>query len=42
MTSKLKKGEVRNLIRLPENYGAKVTIGGRRVTYAPAIDVTVY
>lgn len=42
MTSKLKKGEVRNLIKLPENYGAKVTIGGRRVTYAPAIDVTVY
>lgn len=42
MTSKLKKGEVRNLIRLPENYGAKVTIGGKRVTYAPAIDVTVY
>ena len=42
MTSKLKKGEVRNLIRLPEHYGEKVTIGGRRVIYAPAIDVTVY
>lgn len=42
MTSKLKKGEVRNLIRLPEHYGEKVTIGGKRVTYAPAIDVTVY
>ena len=42
MASKLKKGEVRNLIRLPEHYGEKVTIGGRRVTYAPAIDVTVY
>lgn len=42
MTSKLKKGEVRNLIRLPENYGAKVTIGGVRTTYKPLIDVTVY
>lgn len=42
MTSKLKKGEVRNLIKLPENYGAKVTIGGVRTTYKPLIDVTVY
>lgn len=42
MTSKFKKGEVRNLIKLPEHYGEKVTIGGKRVTYAPAIDVTVY
>lgn len=42
MASKLKKGEVRNLINLPENYGAKVTIGGRRVVYAPIVEVTVY
>ena len=42
MTSKLKKGEVRNLIKLPENYGAKVTIGGIRTNYKPLIDVTVY
>lgn len=42
MASKLKKGEVRNLINLPENYGAKVTIGGRRVKYAPIVEVSVY
>lgn len=42
MATKLKKGEVRNLIKLPELYGAKVTIGGERVIYKPIIDVTVY
>ena len=42
MPSNLKKGEVRNLIKLPEHYGEKVTIGGQRVIYKPAIDVTVY
>ena len=42
MPSKLRKGEVRNLIKLPENYGAKVTIGGRRVIYSPIVEVTVY
>lgn len=42
MASKLKKGEVRNLIKLPEHYGEKVTIGGQRVTYKPIVDVTVY
>lgn len=42
MTSKLKKGEVRNLIKVPAHYGEKVTIGGERVTFRPNVPVTVY
>ena len=42
VASKLKKGEVRNLINLPEHYGEKITLGGARGVYKPAIEVSVY
>lgn len=40
--ARLRKGEVRNLIRLPEGYGKKVTVGGVRSTFLPTIEVSVY
>lgn len=42
VASKLKKGEVRNLIKLPEHYGEKITLGGVRGLYKPTIEVSVY
>lgn len=42
VTGRLKKGEVRNLIRLPEHYGERITIGGVRGTFRPTIEVSVY
>lgn len=38
----LPKGQVRNLIRVPENYNKRVTIDGMRVRFRPTIEVTVY
>lgn len=39
---KLKPGEVRNLINFPDMYGHKVTIDGKRVTFTPTVEVSVY
>lgn len=39
---KLPKGQVRNNIVLPEGYGKKVTLDGKRVTVKPTIEVSVY
>lgn len=42
MTMRLKKGEIRNIIQLPESYGERITIGGERVTFRPTIEVSVF
>ena len=39
---KLKPGEVRKNIKLPDMYGHKVTIDGKRVVFTPTVEVTVY
>lgn len=39
---KLKKGEVRNLISLPDKYGKQVTVDGKRVWFYPKVEVSVF
>lgn len=38
----LPKGQVRNLINLPANYGKRINVGGIRSTYKPSLEVSVY
>lgn len=39
---KLKKGEVRNIITVPEKYGKQITVDGKRVWFYPTIEVSVF
>lgn len=39
---RLPKGQVRNNIVLPEGYGKKITVDGKRALWKPTVEVSVY